>query len=116
MSAAYPISSSSTGFVKTISADGTGSYQRDDVYGVFTAQYNWQVYFDPTSGYIVGYLYSENDTDSAGDSFTWTDSLAVTSTSYALTPTAAPPPPPPSSSAPPAWTSRVRGWVILGVI
>jgi len=107
----YPLASSSTGWVKTIYADGTGSYQRNDGYGVFTASYNWRVYFDPASGFIIGYLYSENDTDGAGDGFTWTDTLAVTSTTYALTPTSAPP----SSSTSTGTSGSVFG-AVLGLV
>ena len=79
-----------TQYVATISTEGTGSYQRNDAYGVFTASYDWKSYFDPTTGYIVGYLYTEHDSDGV-NGFTWTDTLYVTSTSYALTPAAAPP-------------------------
>jgi hypothetical protein len=106
-SAPFPISSSSTGYVKTILVEGNGTFQRNDGYGEFQASYNWKSYFDPATGYIVGYVYTEQDSDSNGDGFTWTDSLAVTSTSYALTPAAAPPPPPaPASSVP---------WALIGV-
>ncbi len=42
-------------YVATISTHGTGTYQRNDVYGVFTASYTWDSYFDPRTGYIVGY-------------------------------------------------------------
>jgi hypothetical protein len=79
-----------TRYVSTLYTEGTGSYQRDDDYGAFTASYTWQAYFDPTTGYIVGYLYTEHDSDFAGDGFTWTDTLYVTSTSYTLTPGSAP--------------------------
>ncbi len=100
---AYPLSSTSTGYAKTIFAEGNGSYQRNDAYGVFTASYNWKEYFDPSTGYIVGYLYTETDTNSAGDGFTWTDTLSDTSTSFPLT--AAPAPPaPPATPAPFDWT------------
>jgi hypothetical protein len=99
--APYHLASSSTGWVQTIYAAGTGSYQRNDEYGVFTASYDWRAYFDPASGFIVGYVYSENDSDGSGDGFTWTETLTVTSSSYVLTPTAAPPAlsPPPSSGS-----------------
>ncbi len=69
----------------TIFVEGTGTFNRNDIYGVFTASYDWKTYFDPTTGYIVGYVYVESDTDPAGDGFVITDSLAVTSTTYALT-------------------------------
>jgi len=78
-------------YVSTIFAEGTGNYQRDDSYGVFSATYTWNAYFDPSTGYIVGYNWNERDTNSStGDGFAYTEALYVTSTSYALTPTAAP--------------------------
>jgi len=71
--------------VDTIFAQGSSSYERNDEYGQFTAAYTWKAYFDPTTGYIIGYDYVEHDTNSSGDGFTWTDNLYVTSTSYSLT-------------------------------
>jgi hypothetical protein len=71
--------------VKTIFAEGNGSYERNDEYGVFTATYNWKSYFDPSTGYIAGYVYTEQDSDGSGDGFAITDSLYVTSTTYPLT-------------------------------
>lgn len=81
----YPLPTDPSRSVRTISAQGTSQYQRDDSYGVFTASYTWQAYFDPSTGYIVGYSYTEQDTDGAGNGFTYTDVLSVTSTSYPLT-------------------------------
>jgi hypothetical protein len=71
--------------VNAIFAQGTSSYERNDEYGQFTADYTWKAYFDPTTGYIIGYQYVEHDTSPSGDGFTWTDNLYVTSTSYSLT-------------------------------
>ncbi len=71
--------------VNAISAQGTSSYERNDNYGQFTAAYTWKAYFDPTTGYIIGYEYVEHDTNPSGDGFTWTDNLYVTSSSYSLT-------------------------------
>jgi hypothetical protein len=72
--------------VETIFAQGNSGYQRNDEYGQFTATYTWNAYFDPSTGYIIGYEYVEKDTNSSsGDGFTWTDNLYVTSTSYPLT-------------------------------
>jgi hypothetical protein len=74
-------------YVQTIQAKGTGEDQRNDEYGVFTASYSWYEYFDPSSGYIVGYNYLEQDHgqyQGQAASFTYTDDLYVTSTSYAL--------------------------------
>ena len=70
--------------VNVIFAQGTSSYQRNDEYGQFTATYTWKAYFDPSTGYIVGYDYVEHDTNPSGDGFTYTESLYVTSTSYSL--------------------------------
>jgi hypothetical protein len=81
---------SSGRYVSTISADGSGSFQRDDSYGQFTAAYTWSANFDPATGYIVGYVYTETDSNPAGDGFTIHDTLTVTSTSYPLTNAAAP--------------------------
>lgn len=81
-------------YVQTIRAEGTGEYQRDDSYGVFNASYTWYEYFDPSTGYIVGYNYVEQDNgqyQGQAGSFTYTDNLYVTSTSYALTIGSAPP-------------------------
>lgn len=81
---------SSTGYVSAIFAEGKSTYYRNDVYGRFNAAYTWDVYFDPSTGYIIGYSYIEQDTSSTGDGFTWTDILSVTTTSYALTAASAP--------------------------
>ena len=81
-------------FALTIKAEGTGQYQRNDEYGVFTATYTWDEFFDPATGYIVGYNYVEHDTgqyQGQAGSFTYTDKLYVTTTTYPLT--AASPPP-----------------------
>jgi len=74
-------------YVQTIQAEGTGQYHRSDSYGVFTASYTWYEYFDPTTGYVVGYNYVEQDSgqyQGQVGSFTYTDNLYVTSTSYNL--------------------------------
>lgn len=81
-------------YVQTIRAEGTGQYQRNDSYGVFTAPYTWYEYFDPSTGYIVGYNYVEQDNgqyQGQAGSFTYTDNLYVTSTSYVLALASAPP-------------------------
>ena len=69
--------------VYAIWAQGESSYQRNDSYGQFNAEYTWDAYFDPSSGYIIGYKYSESDTNSSAG-FTYTENLYVTSTSYQL--------------------------------
>jgi len=75
--------------VNVIFAQGDSSYERNDVYGQFSATYTWKVYFDPSTGYIVGYSYDEHDTNASGTGFTYTEDLYVNSTSYPLTTAAA---------------------------
>ena len=82
---AYALDTAVGASVATIAATGSGSYLRDDVYGRFNATYTWTEYFDPATGYVVGYLYTETDSDSQGNVFTITDLLQVTATSYPLT-------------------------------
>ena len=76
---------SETENVMVIFAQGQSSYYRNDVYGQFSASYTWKAYFDPSTGYIVGYSYFERDTDNLGTGFTYTEDLNVNSTSYPLT-------------------------------
>jgi hypothetical protein len=71
--------------VYVIFAQGQSSYERNDVYGQFTASYTWNAYFDPSTGYIVGYTYNEHDINPSGTGFTYTENLYVESTSYPLT-------------------------------
>jgi hypothetical protein len=81
-------------YVQSIQTKGTGQYQRNDSYGLFTASYTWYEYFDPSTGYIIGYNYVEQDNGSyqmQAGSFTYTDNLYVTSTSYNLAPANPPP-------------------------
>ena len=115
--APFPYPASSTGYVATIFAEGNGSYERDDAYGNFAADYNWKGYFDPATGYVVGYVYTETDSDGAGDGFTYTDTLTDTSTTFSLTPA---PAPTPSGAAPPSvpWTvvGIVIGLVVVAVV
>jgi hypothetical protein len=71
--------------VYAIFAQGNSNYQRNDVYGQFSATYTWNTYFDPSSGYIIGYDYTEQDTNSSGTGFTYTEKLYINSASYPLT-------------------------------
>jgi hypothetical protein len=71
--------------VYAIFAQGNSNYQRKDVYGQFTATYTWNTYFDPSSGYIIGYDYTEHDTNSSGTGFTYTENLYINQASYPLT-------------------------------
>jgi hypothetical protein len=120
VSTSYPFadSLSSTGYVQTIFAEGNGTYQRSDVYGKFTASYNYQGFFDPSTGYIVGYIYTETDSDASGDGFTWTDTVADSRTTFPLTNAAAPPPPItiPPSQAPPLSLVVLTALLTLGIV
>ena len=86
----FELGTGAGGWVSTIYADGAGSYGRDDSYGVFTATYDWKAYFDPSTGFVVAYVYTEHDSDGSGDGFLYTDTLRVESASYPLTPGTAP--------------------------
>jgi hypothetical protein len=90
--ASYQLASQSR-YVQSIHGQGSSSYHRNDIYGNFNAAYTWDAYFDPTTGYIIGYKYVEHDTDNSGNGFTYTDTLYVTTTSYSLATAAAPPGP-----------------------
>ncbi|HLN51530.1 MAG: hypothetical protein ACLQD9_01260 [Thermoplasmata archaeon] len=99
-------------WVATIFTEGNGTYSREDDYGNFTAAYNWKEYFDPSTGYIVGYRYAETDTNRTGSGFSYTDTLYVTGTTYALTPGAAPPSPAPA----PLPVALIAGIVVVLVV
>jgi hypothetical protein len=99
-------------YVQTIQAKGTGQYQRNDSYGVFTASYIWNEYFDPTTGYLVGYNYVEQDVgqyQGQSGNFTYTDNIDVTSTSYPLAAATAPPA---SSTSSSTTTANLAGFGI----
>lgn len=113
----YPDSGSSTGYVAAIFAEGNGTYQRHDAYGTFTANYNWKEYFDVRTGYVLGYVDSETDSDGAGDGFTYTDTVSDTSTSFPLTPAVAPVNPGgPGSPASGSSGSGLLLYVVIGVV
>ncbi len=89
-----PLTVKSTGVTYWIGAvphtaillEGTGSYLRNDVYGTFEATYDDKLYFDPTSGFVLGEQYTETDTGTGsyiGNGFTNSTSLTVSSSSYA---------------------------------
>jgi hypothetical protein len=107
----YP--ASATGYAEAIYATGAGNYQRNDQYGLFVSYYTIRAWYSPITGYVLGYVYSENDTNQYGDGFNYTDSLTDTSTTFTVTPAAAPPAS--SSSSPFPWTT-VLLLVILVVV
>jgi L-amino acid N-acyltransferase YncA len=59
----------------------SGSYTRDDDYGVFSATYEDTYWFDRESGYLIGEKYVEQDVNSIS-SFRFTAELKVTASSY----------------------------------
>ncbi len=85
-------------YVETIFTEGNGSYPD----GNLTADYNCKAYYDPATGFIVGYQYLEQDKGPSGTSFSFSETLHVTSSSYALTP-----------ATPPSTTSK-SGFAGLG--
>ena len=103
-SANYSYGLSNHGNVWTIRSTGTGGYQRN-YGGTFNAAYRYTTYSDPSTGYIVGYDYIEQDTSGVA-SFTWSETLYVTSTSYPL------------SNAPPTTNSGFSQFlgIILAVV
>ena len=110
----YPLGTTAGAYVQTIFTEGNGTYSWSDAYNAYDATYNWKAYFDPGTGYIVGYVYTEQDTttnNTSGDGFTITDTLGVTQTSYPLTPGAAPPASSGSSGTGVDWT-----WVAIAVV
>lgn len=114
--ATYPMASSATGYVVAIEAEGNGSFERDDSYGIFSATYTWIAYFDPGTGYILGYSYVEHDSNDSGDGFTWTDTLSDTQTSFPLTAASAPPPAASSPASPISETEAVVLVVLVVLI
>jgi hypothetical protein len=116
----YALKTAAGTYVTAIFAEGNGSFPRNDAYGVFAATYNWKAYFDPSTGYVIGYRYTEQDKDGVGDGFTVTDTLTVTHTSYPLTAGVAPPPSSGSGGPGTDWlliaTVLVVVVLILGVV
>ena len=109
--ATAPAPTSPTGFAAAISAVAHGAYQRHDAYGVFSANFTWTAYFDPATGYIVSYVYSEQDLDGAGNGFTYIDELHVTQSSYPLTAVA-----PPPVSGPPQGLSVIGVYLAIALV
>ncbi len=107
--------------VNVIFAQGQSSYQRNDIYGQFSATYTWKAYFDPATGYIVGYSYNEQDNNNAGTGFTYTEELYVNSTSYPLTTAASgtptqEPPTPFISSTSSTTSSRTAYFGVIAIV
>jgi RimJ/RimL family protein N-acetyltransferase len=67
----------------TVLLEGSGSYTRNDAYGVFAATYHDQYYFDRESGFIVSEQYTEQDT-SFSASFRFRGEVYVRASSYPI--------------------------------
>ncbi len=66
---------------------GHGQYDRNDVYGTFSANYTDEYYYDASTGLVAAEKYSEFDDGVgayAGDSFVNTTTLTVSASSYTL--------------------------------
>jgi hypothetical protein len=108
----FALQTAAGAYVQSIFTEGTGNFTWGDGYNLFDATYDWKAYFDPATGYILGYLYTEHDittNNTSGDGFTYTDTLAVTYTSYPLTPGVAP-----SSSS--SSGGQSSDWILIGLV
>ncbi|HEY1197474.1 MAG TPA: zinc ribbon domain-containing protein [Thermoplasmata archaeon] len=114
----YALETAAGTYVKAIFTEGNGTYSWNNGFETINATYNWKAYFDTTTGYIIGYVYTEEDTtnNGSGDGFTYTDTLAVTHTSYALTSGVAPPPSSGSGGQGTDWTLIAVVLVVVVVI
>ena len=68
---------------RAVQLQASGTYIRNDAYGVFTATYTDTYYFDPDSGYIVSEEFVEQDSNYAA-SFRFRAEVFVTGSSYSV--------------------------------
>lgn len=61
----------------------TGSYVRNDVYGVYNATFTDRYWFDASSGFVIAEYYTEQDNGAFG-SFAYAEQVFVTQASYPL--------------------------------
>lgn len=67
--------------------EGTGTYTRNDEYGVYTADYTDQYYYDRATGYFISEKYTEHDVGTwqgSPASFDFHADSIVTATSYSV--------------------------------
>ena len=64
--------------------ESSGSFLRNDNYGLFSATWDDQYFYDAQTGLIIAEIYTEHDADSAGDGFQWRELASVTSSSYPI--------------------------------
>ncbi len=71
----------------TVLLEGSGEYTRNDEYGLYTADYQDQYYYDRATGFIVSEQYTEQDTGTwqgQPASFRYRATISVTASSYAI--------------------------------
>src|SRR2546429_9422607 len=68
---------------RTVQLQASGTYTRDDAYGIFAATYTDRYYFDPDSGYVVAESYEERDTTPSA-SFRFRAEISLTASSYSV--------------------------------
>src|SRR3989442_1053295 len=68
---------------RTVQLQASGTYTRDDAYGIFAATYTDRYYFDPDSGYVVAESYEERDTNPSA-SFRFRAEISLTASSYSV--------------------------------
>src|SRR6059036_2173221 len=68
---------------RTVQLQASGTYTRDDAYGIYAATYTDRYYFDPDSGYVVAESYEERDTNPSA-SFRFRAEISLTASSYSV--------------------------------
>src|SRR5437879_11814473 len=68
---------------RTVQLQASGTYARDDAYGIFAATYTDRYYFDPDSGFVVAESYEERDTNPSA-SFRFRAEISLTARSYSV--------------------------------
>src|SRR2546425_370147 len=68
---------------RTVQLQASGTYTRDDAYGIFAATYTDRYYFDPDSGYVVAESYEERDTNPSA-SFRFRAEISLMARSYSV--------------------------------
>src|SRR3989442_16028631 len=69
--------------LRTVQLQASGTYTRDDAYGIFAATYTDRYYLDPDSGYVVAESYEERDTNPSAP-FRFRAEISLTARSYSV--------------------------------
>jgi ribosomal protein S18 acetylase RimI-like enzyme len=64
--------------------DSSGSHLRVDDYGQFQATWTDSYWFNPSTGFLIGEVYTEHDDNSLGDGFDWKEVASVVASSYPI--------------------------------